>query len=37
MNKEDVIKYIEECDMTDLYDFFDICRKRHNDRMMEKW
>jgi len=33
--KEEILKYIQNCDMSDMYDCFDICRKRHNDKMME--
>jgi len=35
MEKENVLDYVKNCDMYDLYDVFDICRKRHNDKMME--
>lgn len=35
MNKEEVIKFTKECDLCDMYDIFDICRERHNDKMME--
>jgi len=33
--KKEVLNYIKNCDMCDLYDCFDICRKRHNDKMFE--
>ena len=33
--KEIAIEYLKNCCMSDMYDFFDICRQRHNDKMME--
>ena len=33
--KEKVLNYTKNCDMHDMYDIFDICRQRHNDKMME--
>jgi len=33
-NKEDIIKYIKSCPMCYMYDIFDICRERHNDKML---
>lgn len=33
--KEEVIKYIKECDKTDFYDLFDACRERHNSWMLK--
>ncbi len=35
MEKEEVIEYIKNCDICDLYDCFDICRERHNNKMFE--
>ena len=31
--KENAINYLKNCDMSDMYDFFDICRERHNNQM----
>ena len=35
MNKEEAIQYLKDCDLCDMYDFFSVCRERHNDKMME--
>jgi len=35
MEKEEIIEWVKNCHMYDMYDIFDICRKRHNDKMME--
>lgn len=35
MNKEEAIKFTKGCDLYDMYDIFDVCRQRHNDKMME--
>jgi len=33
MTKEEVIKYIQECEKCEFYDIFDKVRERHNDAM----
>jgi hypothetical protein len=34
LQKEEIIKYIKECDKTDFYDLFAECRNRHNNYML---
>lgn len=33
--KEEIIEFIKECEETDFYDLFDICRERHNNKMLD--
>ena len=35
MNKEEVVKFVRDCELTDMYDIFDICRERHNEQMLK--
>jgi hypothetical protein len=35
MEKEEAINFLKSCCMSDMYDFFDICRERHNDQMFK--
>jgi len=33
--KENAMDYLKNCDMCDMYDFFYICRERHNGQMFK--
>lgn len=33
--KNIALEYLKSCDMCEMYDFFDICRERHNNSMFE--
>ena len=35
ITKEEATGYLKNCDMCDMYDFFDICRERHNNQMLK--
>ena len=32
---QEVLNYVKECSMSEMYDIFDVCRERHNNKMME--
>lgn len=32
--KEEALQYLKDCDLCEMYDFFDICRERHNNAML---
>lgn len=36
ITKEEAINYLKNCSMSEMYEFFDICRERHNDQMLKQ-